>query len=78
MISQYEKLSQEHAELSKMHAALMETKQPWGGERGQDASTGIGNHMRGSTVAISSVNGDTSSGGDGGFPENGLMVFLMK
>jgi hypothetical protein len=74
MISQYDKLTKEYAELCKAHASLKEKKQQWRGKVEQDSNTRIADHMRGSTVEISSIN--ASLGGDGSFLANGVMMFL--
>jgi hypothetical protein len=78
MISQYEKLTQEYTKLSQMHEALKEKKEQFRGHTEEDSGVEIANHMRGSTVAISPINGDASFGANGCILDTGVMMFLLK
>ncbi|KIN02917.1 hypothetical protein OIDMADRAFT_52740 [Oidiodendron maius Zn] len=76
IISQYEKLTREYAELSKMHDALKEKKQQWKGELEEDSDSEIANITRGSTRTVSSINGESGLGDDGPFWTMSPIVIL--
>ena len=78
MISQYEKLTKEYNELSKVHAALQEKKYLWGWGFEENAKGRIVDDMCASTVAIPLANGDARLGGDRGILDDEMIMLLFK